>query len=463
MQTYYLQQEHDTAAVDLIFLNDETVEDYQKQLTAQQQQWIKECNFSAKHNQVCLLSDEQGSLAKVVCGWDVLSSPWSFGKIIDQLPTEKVYRLITSMITQLDKSQLAFTWSCHCYQFTQYKVQTKGWPFLCIADFTEQEQQQLKLTLHATYRVRDLINTPAEDCGPDQLEQAMQVLAEKYSAKLEVIAGDDLIESGYPLIHAVGRASHREPRLLVLRWGQEDDPRVALVGKGVCFDSGGLQIKPHTSMQTMKKDMGGAAHMLALAEMLIATAAPVQLTLWIAAVDNSVSANAFRPGDIFYSRKGLTVEIGHTDAEGRLCLADMLTAATSEKVDLVIDYATLTGAQRVALGMGLPAVFANNTAIAQEIHTLSMQQHDPVWPLPLFEPYRALLDSKIADLSSIGSSPYGGAITAALFLERFLERSVNWIHIDAGAYNPNATSGKPEGGEAMGLITLYHYVLRYFR
>ncbi len=463
MHTFYLNTETVATAIDLVLLDQANMTDYLEHLSAAQQRWISACRFNAEHAQVCILSDANGDICQVLAGWRETEQPWTLGKIIDQLPLEMVYQLIIKTPAQLDKAKLAYVWGCHCYQYTQYKEQTKQWPYLTVADLSQSEQAYLQTALYATYKVRDLINTPAEDCGPEHLEQAVHNLASKHDARVEVISGDDLIEAGYPLIHTVGRASHREPKLLVLRWGQEGDPVVALVGKGVCFDTGGLQIKPHGSMQTMKKDMGGAAHMLALAEMLMASKASVQIVLWIAAVDNAVAANAFRPGDVYYSRSGRTVEIGHTDAEGRLCLADMLTASTSEDVDLVVDYATLTGAQRVALGMGLPAIFCNNQAIANEIQTLSLQHYDPMWPLPLFADYKAQLASRVADISSTGSSSYGGAITAALFLESFLEKSVNWIHIDAGAYNTSASPGKPEGGEAMGLITLYHYILRYYR
>ncbi len=463
MQIFNLEQDASASVVELVLIDQSYAEHYISSLEIRQQKWLEEHDFKASPSQICTLVGHDGALERVLCGYDIDQEPWEFAKVIHKLPTKKVYAINTASMPGVDIEKLAYIWGCHCYQYTQYKVASHTWPYLSVANLSQAQQQKLSIALHATYKVRDLINTPAEDCGPEHLEQVVHELGSKYDASVEVIKGDELIEAGYPLIHAVGRASHREPRLIVLRWGQKDDPKIALVGKGVCFDTGGLQIKPHASMQSMKKDMGGAAHMIALAQMLMATKAPVQITLWIAAVDNAVGPNAFRPRDIFHSRKGLTVEIGHTDAEGRLCLADLLTAATSEEVDFVVDYATLTGAQRVALGMTLPAVFCNNQAMSSELQNIANQQHDPVWPLPLHNRYRPYIQSKIADLSSTGSTPYGGAITAALFLEAFLEKNTNWIHIDAGAYNTTSSPGKPEGGEAMGLIALFQYILRYYK
>jgi leucyl aminopeptidase len=298
------------------------------------------------------------------------------------------------------------------------------------------------------------VNTPAEDMGPAELAAAARSLARAHGARAAVITGDALLQRNYPTIHAVGRASARAPRLIDLRWGAKG-PRITLVGKGVCFDSGGLDLKPAAGMEIMKKDMGGAAHVLGLAGMIMAAKLPVRLRVLIPAVENSVSGNAFRPLDIIRTRKGLTVEVGNTDAEGRLVLCDALAEAMTEKPDLVVDCATLTGAARVALGPDLPAMFANDDATAEALLRHGLAEDDPLWRLPLHAGYRTMLDSKIADMNNVSSGSFAGAITAALFLEAFVDAAVPWVHLDLYAWNPRAKPGRPEGGAAMGLRALY--------
>jgi leucyl aminopeptidase len=302
---------------------------------------------------------------------------------------------------------------------------------------------------------RDLINTPANDMGPAELALAAQHLASRFGADFNCIVGDDLTRQNFPLIYAVGMASSRPPRLIDLTWGDPAHPKVTLVGKGVCFDSGGLDLKPSTGMLIMKKDMGGAANVLALAQMVMDARLKVRLRVLIPAVENSVAGNAFRPLDIFTSRKGLTVEIGNTDAEGRLILADALTLADEEKPDLLVDLGTLTGAARVALGPDLPPFYTNDEALAQDIAACAKQENDPLWRLPLWPAYDAWLDSKVANINNAPSGTFAGSITCALFLQRFVEHAKSWLHVDIYGWTPSAKPARPEGGECQAARAIY--------
>ena len=309
--------------------------------------------------------------------------------------------------------------------------------------------------LEAITLVRDLINTPAEDMMPEQLAAAVLALGQTFNADVTQIIGDDLLRQNYPVIHIVGRASTHAPRLIDLRWGDPTHPKLTLIGKGVCFDSGGLDLKPANGMRLMKKDMGGAAHAIGLAQLIMSTGLPVRLRLLVAAVENAVSGNAFRPGDVVRSRQGISIEIDNTDAEGRLILCDALADAATDQPDLMVDFATLTGAARVAVGTEVPAFFTTSDALAQALMDAAVQQHDPIWRLPLHRPYRQMLDSKIADIANSASSPFGGAITAALFLQEFVPDSLHWVHFDLMAWNNRNRPGRPEGGEAMGLRAVF--------
>ncbi|MEM7445851.1 MAG: leucyl aminopeptidase family protein, partial [Pseudomonadota bacterium] len=280
----------------------------------------------------------------------------------------------------------------------------------------------------------------------------------EFGATCEIVEGADLLEANYPMIHTVGRASASAPRLIDLRWGDESAKKITLIGKGVCFDSGGLDLKSAANMLLMKKDMGGAAHVLGLARLIMATGLNLRLRVLVPAVENAVSGNAFRPSDVLASRKGLTVEIGNTDAEGRLVLADALTEASSEKPDLIIDFATLTGAARVALGTDVPALFVNDDNVAADFAAAAEAVNDPVWRMPLWAPYKAMLKSDVADINNTGSAPFGGAITAALFLQRFVDEDLNWAHLDIMAWNRMSTPGRPKGGEAMGMRAAYQLI-----
>jgi leucyl aminopeptidase len=309
---------------------------------------------------------------------------------------------------------------------------------------------------------RDLINTPANDMGPAELEQAARDLAAKHGAAITVITGDELLAKNFPLIHAVGRAHPREPRLIDITWGRPDAPKVTLVGKGVCFDTGGLDIKPSSAMLLMKKDMGGAAVSLGLAHMVMDAGLDVRLRLLVPAVENSVSGDSFRPGDILPSRKGLSVEIGNTDAEGRLVLADALALADEEEPQLLLDFATLTGAARVALGPDIPPFFTSDDDFAAVLATHGQQQHDPVWRLPLWPGYDSMLNSPIADINNTGKGGHAGAITAALFLKRFVGKAKTYAHFDVFGWNPASKPGRPEGGEAHAIRAVFAYLQARF-
>ena len=310
----------------------------------------------------------------------------------------------------------------------------------------------------AVFLARDLINTPANDVGPAELEAAARQVAKKHGAVLRSVVGDDLLVQNFPLIHAVGRAAKGAPRLLDLRWGDEAAPKVTLVGKGVCFDTGGLDIKPDSAMLLMKKDMGGAASVLALAQMIMARGLKVRLRVLIPAVENSIAGDAFRPRDVYRSRKGLTVEVGNTDAEGRLILADALALADEEAPDLLVDMGTLTGAARVALGPDVPPFYTHDEDLAGAIARHARAENDPLWRLPLWPAYDAMLDSKVADMNNIATGGFAGSIICALFLNRFVAAAKSWLHVDIYAWTPSAKPGRPEGGECQAARAVYAYL-----
>ena len=387
--------------------------------------------------------------------WEVVStvanvaelSPWCLAKLGEALP-EGRYRLADG-----DPGPAMLGWMLGQHRFNDYK--TKSDPERGARVLLTQEAvdiDQMVRLAEATALVRDLVDTPAADMGPADLEATARALAKDHGAKVEVTSGDALA-TGYPMIAAVGQgaASDRAPRLIELRWGKDSAPRFAIVGKGVCFDSGGLDLKPASGMRLMKKDMGGAAHALALAKLVMGAKLPVRLHLLVPAVENSVSAASYRPGDVLSSRKGLKVEIDNTDAEGRLVLGDALAKAGEDEPELMIDFATLTGAARVALGPDLPATFVNDDELAASIEAAAKQVSDPIWRMPLWDGYDEMLKSDLADLSNAADSPMGGAVTAALFLRRFVPKDTPWAHFDTFAWRPSARPGRPKGGEAMGL------------
>ena len=346
-------------------------------------------------------------------------------------------------------------WSLAQYQFDRYKPQQTPPRILAVR---AQELPAVLAEADAVYLVRDLINTPANDLGPQELADVTAKIASEHGAEFKQWVGDELLRDNFPAIHAVGRAAAAAPRLLSLVWGDENHPRVTLVGKGVCFDSGGLDIKPSSGMRLMKKDMGGAAHVLGLAQWLMTHRVPIRLHVLIPAVENAIDAQAYRPGDVLAMRNGLKVEIHNTDAEGRLVLADALVKACEEKPELIIDFATLTGAARVAVGAEIAAMFVNNDELADALNQSARETRDPVWRMPLFEGYAEMFSSTVADFSNATDSPYAGAITAALFLQRFITGNIPWVHFDMMAWNVGNKPGKPEGGEAMGVRAVGQYL-----
>ncbi len=377
---------------------------------------------------------------------------WNLAKAADRLP-EGTYRLVDA-----DASDAMIGWMLGQYSYEAYLSDPKanGKRVLLIKEpgrISVAAQQAA-----ATALVRDLVNRPAGDLGPDGLEAEARRIAKAYKAEVNVTTGDAL-ESGYPLIHAVGRAATRDhaPRLIELEWGDPRHPRIAIVGKGITFDSGGLSMKTPTGMRIMKKDMGGAAHALALAELIMVTHLPVRLHLLVAAAENAIAGNALRPGDVVKSRKGITVEIDNADAEGRLVLADALAKAVEDKAGLIVDFATLTGAARTALGPDLPAMFSNDDEVASSLLAASKAVNDPIWRMPLWAPYADMLDSDIADTANSGGT-FAGAVTAALFMQKFVPDDVPWVHLDTYAWRPISKPGRPKGGEALGLRAVFRYL-----
>lgn len=425
--------------------------------------WVAAAGFCAKAGSTLLMANEQGGLERVLAGLgdDDPCDVWAWAGVPGGLP-EGHYRLENT----LDRDQAyraALGWALAAYRFERYtNDQHKETDFPLLVWPRDCPREAVSRAARATFMVRDLINTPASDMGPQQLAEAAQELAADHHAQCRVIVGDDLLEHQYPAIHAVGRASPRQPRLIDFHWGDPESPKLTLVGKGVCFDSGGLDLKPAAGMKLMKKDMGGAAHVLGLASMVMAADLPVRLRVLIPAVENSVSGNALRPLDVITMGNGKSVEIGNTDAEGRLILADALSLAAQEQPDLLIDIATLTGAARVALGADLPALFTNDDTLAGCLSGHSLALDDPLWRLPLWKPYAKMIEGKTAELNNVSEGGLAGAITAALFLQKFVDQSICWAHIDLMAWNPVSRPGRPEGGEAMSMRALYAMIEERF-
>jgi leucyl aminopeptidase len=409
--------------------------------------------FEAKSGEWALIGDTQGHVLKAYVGLGNQSEADALAKAVMQLPAG-CYQL-----EALLSERAAVLWSLAQYRFDAYK-KTKIKPRVLVLD--KAMLPKILAETSAVFKTRDLINTPANYMGPVALAAEVKALAKAEGADYEEVVGDLLLDANFPAIHTVGRAAVEAPRLVSLTWGDPTHPRVSLVGKGVCFDSGGLDLKPSRGMRLMKKDMGGAAHAIGLAQWMMAIKLPIYLELLIPAVENAVSASAYRPGDVITMRNGLTVEIDNTDAEGRLVLADALTKACENKPDVLIDFATLTGAARVAVGTDITAIFSNQDALSDAVIAHSNSMRDPVWRLPLYQPYTSLFDSSIADLANSASSGYGGAITAALFLERFVDKNTAWMHCDLMAWNLKSTPGKPVGGEAMGIQAIAAYLIKQY-
>ncbi|MBX3708793.1 MAG: leucyl aminopeptidase family protein [Gammaproteobacteria bacterium] len=424
--------------------------------SASVKEWLTATQFQAEAGSVRLIPDVNGKIARVVCCTAEIDNLWSVGALPFALP-EGLYKFDVS---DTHYTSYAIAWGLGAYQFNRYKKPLRQPAVLYLPAALLSHVSNMVESINL---VRDCINTPTDDMGPTEFTSVVERLANQYDATLTQIIGEELLHQNYASIYTVGRASDDAPRLLDLRWGNMNHPKVTLVGKGVCFDTGGLDIKPSAYMQLMKKDMAGAAHVLGLARMVMEEKLPVCLRVLIPVVENAISGNAYRPGDVIKSRKGITIEIGNTDAEGRVILSDALTEAVSEKPELLIDMTTLTGAARIALGTELPAVFSNNDQVVNDVIKQGEKHNDPMWRLPLFTMYREYLNSPIADINNNSSEPYAGAITAALFLKEFVPDETPWLHFDLMAWNLRTRPGRPQGGEAMSLRALFAYLKNRFQ
>lgn len=442
---------HDSSAIKINLVTPDTYAQWLALQSAPIKEWLNSSRFLAEAGNVRLLPDTSGKFTKVICCVSDPLDMWCVGGLAQILPQGN-YQFEADDEPYIS---YAIAWGLGAYQFTRYKNPKRVPAALFLP---EKMRQHVENMVESIYLVRDSINTPTDDMGPSELAVITDKLAKQYHASFRQLIGEDLLHENYHSIYTVGRASDDAPRLLDLRWGDRSHPKLTLVGKGVCFDTGGLDLKSSSNMLLMKKDMGGAAHVLGLARMIMQAKLPICLRMLIPAVENVISGNAYRPGDIIKSRKGLTIEIGNTDAEGRVVLSDALTEAVSEKPDLLIDIATLTGAARVALGTELPAVFSNHEDVVNAVIKQGVKNNDLMWRLPLFAPYREYLNSTIADINNNSTEPYGGAITAALFLKEFVPDEIPWLHFDLMAWNLRAKPGRPQGGEAMVIRALFEYL-----
>jgi len=448
------------ASVPLWLLTDSEFPRWLAEQPAEVAGWVRANGFQAERQRVLALPGAAGQVGGAVVGLGSLPSPadiklWHAAGLTDRLPAQK-YQLATRL-PPAAATQFALGWLVGAYRFSRYRSAPTAGRASLVAP-AGADIKYAEAAASATSFARDLINTPANDMGPGELAQAATDLGARFGATVEVSVGAALKANNYPLIYAVGAGSPREPRLIDLRWGKPGGQRVTLVGKGVCFDSGGLDIKPSSGMLLMKKDMGGAACALGLAQLLMQLDAPVQLRVLIPAVENSVDGHSYRPGDVIGSRKGITVEIGNTDAEGRLVLADALAEADAEKPDLLIDLATLTGAARVALGPELPAAYSTDATLLSALREAGDEEADPVWPMPLWAGYDDEFSSKVADIGNVSSSPFAGSPIAALFLKRFVTATPRWLHLDLFAWNPKERPGRPVGAEAQCVRSVYRLI-----
>jgi leucyl aminopeptidase len=420
--------------------------------------FLKSTDFAARDGELRLLPDASGAIASAVLGLGKGGDTLALATFAEQLPAG-TYRF-ADVPSDLGGATGALAWALGTYQFARYKKPSPRGAKLVLPDGVDGEEAGR--IAEAVFLARDLIATPANDMGPEELANAVRDLAKKHGAKFSATAGEALLKENYPLIHAVGKGSARAPRLASLVSGRADAPKVTLVGKGVCFDSGGYDLKPASGMLAMKKDMGGAAAVLAVADMVMGAKLDVRLRVLIPAVENSVSGTAYRPGDVFPSRKGLTVEIGNTDAEGRLVLADALAEADAEAPDLLIDMATLTGAARTATGFDLPPFFTDDEALAADLMRHATAVNDPLWRLPLWRPYDSALNSTVADINNNPSYAYAGAITAALFLNRFVEKAKSWVHFDIAAWLDRPKPGRRGGAEPNAARAIYALLKEHY-
>ena len=465
-----------TNSIPLIPVSKDSLEVFLQGQSKQISNWVKINGFKAKAHEFCVVPDGTGRILMVLFGLhehsnhgrsnEVDAAPiWSISNLAQKLPVE-IYHLECDW-EESAKIQAETGWGLGAYKFEFFKK-----------NFLEKPEPQAKLRVSegsmpiinafvdAFTLVRDLVNTPANHMMPEDLAELTHEICQQHGATFKEVVGDDLLKENFPAIHAVGRASDHPSRFIQLEWqSQQGDnlPLLTLIGKGVCFDTGGLDLKPSQFMRNMKKDMGGAAHVLGLAHLIMSLDLPIKLQVFISAVDNAVSGDAFRPGDIIDTRAHKTVEIENTDAEGRLVLCDALSFACETPTDLILDFATLTGAARVAVGTEIPALFSNSSKLSQEIQSASEFTGETVWPLPLHQPYRYMLDSDVADICNSTPGGYGGAITAALYLKEFVDEKIDWAHFDVMAWNTRARPGRPKGGEAMGLLAVFNYLQQRYQ
>ncbi|MCX7557128.1 leucyl aminopeptidase family protein [Xanthomonadaceae bacterium JHOS43] len=446
-------------AIPIIAVRDASLPDVLSTLGAPAQQWATVNGFSAKPGTWIALPNGNGGIGHVLAGIEDACDPHSFGSLPHALP-EGRYALHPEMGERIEPPVALLGWGLAAYRFSRYRASRRA-PATLVVVPDAAGLAEAQALLEASVLVRDLVNTPTQDMGPEHLEQAVRVLATRYGAQVRSIVGETLLEENFPAIHAVGRASHRAPRLIELTWGDSSHPQLALVGKGVCFDTGGLDIKPSDGMRNMKKDMGGAAHAIALAGLVMDQRLPLHLRLLVPAVENAIGPDAYRPGEVIATRKGVSVEIDNTDAEGRIVLCDALAYAAEASPDLILDFATLTGAARIALGPDLPALFSNDDTVSAGWIDAGERLRDPVWRMPLWRPYLRYLNSHVADIANAGSR-MAGAVTAALYLEKFIPAGQRWAHLDVYAWNDSDRPGRPRGGEAMALRSAFSMLkLRY--
>jgi leucyl aminopeptidase len=440
------------SAIPITFATKTTWDAIRKGLPVEARQFAEANGFAAKPGKCLILPAANGAIAQVIFGLEEETAkshdPFRPGTLPGLLPAG-TYRFANA---PHDARLAALAFALGSYRFARYRKVDGPEARLVPPDGVD--AAELARMAEAAFLARDLINTPSNDMGPAELETSAHDLANRFGATFSRIAGEELAKD-FPLIHAVGMASTRAPRLIDFTWGDPTHPKVTLVGKGVCFDTGGLDLKPSNGMLIMKKDMGGAANVLALAQMVMDARLKLRLRVLIPAVENAVAGNAFRPLDIFKSRKGITVEIGNTDAEGRLILADALALADEEKPELLVDLGTLTGAARVALGPDLPPFYTNDETLAADVARLARQENDPLWRMPLWPAYDSWLDSKVANLTNAPSGSFAGSITCALFLQRFVEAAKSWLHVDIYGWTPSARPGRPEGGECQAARAIY--------
>lgn len=447
-----------TDATDLIVIPTEKYENWLEKQVISVQNCLNMQKFKATPGNTALIFDHRGILSAALVVIDI-NDMWSISNLCKSIPHYDYHIIDPYKVIQSELFYLAF--GLGCYQFLNYKSHGQK---NTIRIYLPKKFIDIQKILKAIYFIRDMINIPAEDMGPGEIADQAKYVAQKFSASFSEIVGNELVMQGYRGIHTVGRASSRLPRLICLNWGSNTSyPHIALVGKGVSFDTGGLDIKSANNMLLMHKDMGGAAQVLGLAHLIMDMQLPIRLTVLIPAVENSISEKAYRPNDIIKMYNGSTVEVGNTDAEGRIILADALTVASREKPDLIIDFATLTGAACVAVGTEISAFFSNNNNLSNLLVDASFEVQDPVWRMPLYKPYRTLLDSQVADIKNCASVPYAGSISAALFLETFVDKNIPWMHFDLMAWNIKNMPGRPIGGEAMGIRAVFSMLQSFLK